>query len=48
MHWWSGWPKRRAARPSISGCDTLIVDTAGRLALDEQLMQEMRGPEGAT
>src|ERR1700743_3954759 len=25
------------------GCDTLIVDTAGRLALDEELMQEMRG-----
>src|ERR1700742_451778 len=25
-----------------SGCDTLIVDTAGRLALDDQLMEEMR------
>ncbi len=25
----------------ILGCDTLIVDTAGRLAIDEQLMQEM-------
>ncbi|WP_420236492.1 signal recognition particle protein [Telmatobacter bradus] len=25
----------------IMGCDTLIVDTAGRLALDEELMQEM-------
>ena len=25
----------------ILGCDTLIVDTAGRLAIDEELMQEM-------
>src|SRR3984957_6702993 len=25
----------------ISGCDTLIVDTAGRLHIDEQLMDEM-------
>jgi len=25
----------------ISGCDTLIVDTAGRLHVDEQLMEEM-------
>jgi signal recognition particle subunit SRP54 len=30
---------RREAR--ILGCDTLIVDTAGRLAIDEELMQEM-------
>lgn len=30
---------RREAR--IMGCDTLIVDTAGRLAIDEQLMVEM-------
>lgn len=30
---------RREAR--IMGCDTLIVDTAGRLAIDEQLMAEM-------
>jgi signal recognition particle subunit SRP54 len=26
----------------ITGCDTLIVDTAGRLHVDEQLMEEMR------
>src|SRR5579883_1709952 len=26
----------------ISGCDTLIVDTAGRLALDAELMEEMK------
>ncbi len=26
----------------ITGCDTLIVDTAGRLHMDEQLMDEMR------
>ena len=26
----------------ITGCDTLIVDTAGRLHIDEQLMDEMR------
>ena len=25
----------------IMGCDTLIVDTAGRLGIDEELMQEM-------
>jgi signal recognition particle subunit SRP54 len=30
---------RREAR--ILGCDTLIVDTAGRLAIDEELMDEM-------
>ena len=30
---------KREAR--IWGCDTLIVDTAGRLAIDEELMQEM-------
>ena len=29
-----------------TGCDTLIVDTAGRLALDAELMQEMRGLKG--
>src|SRR5580700_10536580 len=35
---------KEARREAINtGCDTLIVDTAGRLALDEQLMQEMRG-----
>src|SRR6204780_1530804 len=35
---------KEARREAInSGCATLIVDTAGRLALDEQLMQEMRG-----
>jgi signal recognition particle subunit SRP54 len=27
----------------IMGCDTLIVDTAGRLGIDEELMQEMEG-----
>jgi signal recognition particle subunit SRP54 len=26
----------------ISGCDTLIVDTAGRLHIDDQLMEEMQ------
>lgn len=26
----------------ITGCDTLIVDTAGRLHIDDQLMEEMR------
>src|SRR5579859_1902351 len=35
---------KEARREAVnSGCDTLIVDTAGRLALDEELMQEMRG-----
>src|ERR1700692_2635780 len=27
----------------IMGCDTLIVDTAGRLGIDEELMHEMEG-----
>src|SRR6202050_4671323 len=35
---------KEARREAVnSGCDTLIVDTAGRLALDQELMQEMRG-----
>src|SRR3984893_8277441 len=35
---------KEARREAVnSGCDTLIVDTAGRLALDEELMEEMRG-----
>src|SRR6202166_2731427 len=35
---------KEARREAVnSGCDTLIVDTAGRLALDEQLMQKVRG-----
>src|SRR5271155_833520 len=35
---------KEARREAVNtGCDTLIVDTAGRLALDEELMQEMRG-----
>ena len=34
---------KEARREAInSGCDTLIVDTAGRLALDQELMDEMR------
>jgi signal recognition particle subunit SRP54 len=34
---------REARREAVnSGCDTLIVDTAGRLHIDEQLMQEMQ------
>src|SRR5450755_1455535 len=34
---------KEARREAInSGCDTLIVDTAGRLALDAELMEEMR------
>ena len=33
---------REARRDAVnSGCDTLIVDTAGRLALDDDLMKEM-------
>lgn len=35
---------REARREAVnSGCDTLIVDTAGRLHIDQDLMQEMRG-----
>src|SRR5205085_6394188 len=34
---------KEARRDAInSGCDVLIVDTAGRLHIDEQLMQEMQ------
>src|SRR5208282_3933533 len=34
---------KEARREAVnSGCDTLIVDTAGRLALDQELMEEMR------
>ena len=34
---------KEARREAINtGCDTLIVDTAGRLALDQELMEEMR------
>ena len=33
---------KEARRDAVnSGCDTLIVDTAGRLALDDELMKEM-------
>ena len=35
-------PKKRAAKPSTTGCDVLIVDTAGRLHIDDQLMDEMQ------
>ena len=38
---WSGWPRKRAAKRANIGCDTLIVDTAGRLHIDEELMSEM-------
>ena len=31
----------------IMGCDTLIVDTAGRLHVDQELMAEMEQPEKA-
>jgi len=36
--------ERLAKRPAASrhhGCDTLIVDTAGRLHVDQELMAEM-------
>src|SRR5262249_56635289 len=34
---------REARREAVnSGCDTLIVDTAGRLHIDDQLMDEMQ------
>src|SRR3954468_7097666 len=34
--------KEARKEPIISGCDVLIVDTAGRLHIDEQLMDEMQ------
>lgn len=33
--------KRGVAEAMVQGCDTVIVDTAGRLAIDEQMMQEI-------
>jgi signal recognition particle subunit SRP54 len=33
--------KEARREATIMGCDTLIVDTAGRLGIDEELMQEM-------
>ena len=33
--------KEARREATILGCDTLIVDTAGRLGIDEELMQEM-------
>src|ERR1700683_2644217 len=35
-------PKKPRREAINTGCDTLIVDTAGRLALDQELMEEMR------
>lgn len=38
----------RGIREAISlGCDTVIVDTAGRLAIDEQMMQEIAAIKAA-
>ena len=38
---------REARREAMnSGCDVLIVDTAGRLHIDEQLMEEMQSLKG--
>lgn len=33
--------RRGVAEAMTQGCDTVIVDTAGRLAIDEQMMQEI-------
>ena len=35
--------KEARREATISGCDVLIVDTAGRLHIDDQLMEEMQG-----
>ena len=35
--------KEARREAAISGCDVLIVDTAGRLHIDDQLMEEMQG-----
>ena len=34
--------KERAAKPSTPARDVLIVDTAGRLHIDDQLMDELQ------
>jgi signal recognition particle subunit SRP54 len=40
---------RQALRAAdAAGCDTLLVDTAGRLHIDERLMQELRDLKAAT
>ncbi len=36
------WPARRAAKPPTTGRDVLLVDTAGRLHIDDQLMTELK------
>ena len=41
------WPRPASRRPSGSGRDVLIVDTAGRLSIDEDLMDEIRHIAGA-
>ena len=38
---------KEARREAINtGCDVLIVDTAGRLHIDDQLMDEMQSLKG--
>lgn len=39
--------RRGIAEAMAQGCDTVIVDTAGRLAIDEQMMQEIAAIKSA-
>ena len=41
------WPGTGSTRPIRLGRDVVIVDTAGRLAIDEELMDEVRRVSGA-
>lgn len=39
--------RRGVAEALAQGCDTVIIDTAGRLAIDEQMMQEIEAIKNA-
>ena len=41
-------PRRASPRPAASGKDVVIVDTAGRLAIDAELMEQVRQISEAT
>ena len=45
---WIRWRARRARwpKPATSGFDVVIVDTAGRLHIDDELMTELVGDQG--
>ena len=40
--------KRAIAAAKVSGCDVVLLDSAGRVTVDEELMQELAGVERVT